>query len=243
VRALYDVGEGDPTPEIVLDTAVPSALELDPSTVFQGDRIRSLLYAENLLFVQGELSMDLGEGLEVTEVEVRDVNTALLHIQVQETASPGFRDLLVVSGPTSVVLADALEVVDGADRRRVVSVEPAVGRQGTMLELEIWTSEAISEVGSVDLGDGIVVLSIVQPEPRCLRVTGWIDLKAPLGERMVLVDDGSRIWSGERFKVLDQAPPTVTCSSASNQSGGLFLVLLGLVGLLRRKELSSQNGR
>ena len=241
VRAVFDVGEGDPSNELVLETAVPAALGLTPGTLFQGDHIRSVLTAENLVFVQGEVSLDLGEGLELTQVDVRDVDRAVLRIQVDDDAEPGFRDVLVESGPNSILLEQGLVVVDGADRPRIERIEPPVGRQGLNLELEIWTSEPVSGVESVDLGEGIVIQEITQPAANCVRVTGWIDLKAPLGDRMVQLDDGSRVWTGQRFKVLDQAPPPVGCQESPERTGWA-VVLFALLGVLRRKELSARIG-
>jgi len=240
VRAVFAQGEGDPSEELVLNSAVPSAVSLDPGRVFQGDRIRSLLTGVNLVFVQNELDLDFGEGVEVVQIEVRDVDHALVQLQVLDNANPGFRDVLIESGPNAVLLPDSLEVLDGAERPRVVEISPPLGRQGTTLSLEIWTSEPIGAVQSVGLGEGVIVQSITQPQANCIRVQGWIELNAPLGERMVLVDDGQRIWTGERFKVLDQAPPPVGCSSTSPMRSGAGFWGLCLFAFL--KGIRRQNG-
>jgi hypothetical protein len=239
VRAVFTQGEGDPSEELVLNTAVPSAVSLEPGVVFQGDRVRSVLTGANLVFVQDELDLDFGEGVEVVQVDVRDVDHAVVQIQVQDNASPGFRDLEVESGPNAVLLLDSLEVLDGADRPRVTEISPPLGRQGSNLSLEIWTSESIGPVQSVDLGEGVIVQSITQPQANCIRVQGWIDLKALLGERMVQVDDGQRIWTGERFKVLDQAPPPVGCTSASPNNTGAGFWGLCLFAFLKRTKRQS----
>ena len=234
VRALYAQGEGDASEELVLNSAVPTALSLSPNQVYQGDRVRSLLSGENLIFVQDELSAEFDEGLTVFDVDVRDVDSALLEIRVEDDVTPGLYDLLVESGPDSVLLVGALEVLDGEGRPQVEEIIPAVGRQGANLLLEIRTSGPIDSVLSVDLGEGVYVQSIAQPEPNCLRVVGWIDLKAPLGERMVLVDDGHRVWTGQRFDVLDQAPPPVGCGSLPETPSPWLLIPAGLLVFRRR---------
>jgi len=240
VRAVYEVGEGDATDVLVLDTAVPTVLSLTPHAAYQGDIIRTIMQSENMLLVDGDVSVTFGEGVSVNTVEVRDVDTAVIRIEVDGAAEPGFRTMEVESGGLSVVLEDALTIVDGELRPKVERVEPAVGRQGLNIELEIWTSEPIETVESVDLGEGVYVQAVEHLQARCLRVTGWVDLKAPLGERMVLVDDGSRIWTGQSFKVLDQAPPTVGCaasrshSRSSGRSSWYLLLPLLFVGLRRR---------
>jgi hypothetical protein len=247
VRAVYAQGEGDPSEELFLDTAVPAALSLSPDQVFQGDRIRTVLTAANLVFVQGELELEFAEGLEIVQVDVRDVDHVVLQIEVGNTALPGFRDLLVESGPNSVLLPNALKVLRGADRPQVEALRPPLGRQGTDLDLEIWTSEPIGTVQSLDLGEGIIVQSVTQPTPNCVRVQGWIELKAPLGDRMVQLDDGQRIWTGQRFKVLDQAPPPVGCVVVGDRQATplqvLFLPFLGLFYLRRRRAFRPYENR
>jgi hypothetical protein len=234
VRAVYDQGEGDSSEELVLNSAVPTALSLNPDHVFQGDRVRSLLSGENLVFVQGELAVDFGEGVSVTDIDVRDVDSAVLEIRVDEDMPPGVYDLLVESGPNSVLLTGAMEVLDGEERPRVEELIPSLARQGANLLLEIRTSMPIGPVLSVDLGEGVYVKTIAQPEPNCLRVIAWIDLKAPLGERMVQVDDGQRVWTGQRFEVLDQAPPPVGCGTLGNKSSRWLLIPVGILVFRRR---------
>ena len=212
---------GDPSGELLLDSAVPEVLEVDPQFVFQGDQIRAVVRGANLLFLQDDVDVALGQGIEVAAVDVRDVDTLIVRLDVAPDAVPGPRLVSVSSGELGASLSSALQVIDGKERPTVSRLEPPLGRQGSQLELEIYTSKALDEVYQVDLGEGILVQEVLQLEDSCIQVKGWIDENAPLGERMVTVDDGERIWSGEAFKVLDRSPAPVGCSTqgSSGASG------------------------
>ena len=213
VAAVFEAGEGEKSLELVLDTAVPKVVDFLPELVYQGDQIRGEVSAENLLFAQDDVEIVLGQGIVVTQIDVRDVDSLIVRIEVDSAALPGFRTADVESADFEVSLAEAVQVIDGMERPKITSLSPPVGRQGSRLELEIYTSTPIGEVYSVDIGEGVIVQEIHQPERNCIRVVGWIDENAPLGERMLTVDDGARIWTGQAFKVLDKSPAPVGCSA------------------------------
>ena len=98
VTAVYDAGEGDASAELVLNSAVPRILEIDPQLVFQGDQIRAELHSENLLFVQDDVQLNFGQGIEVSQVDVRDVDTLIVRLEVAPDAVPGSRLVSVQSG-------------------------------------------------------------------------------------------------------------------------------------------------
>ncbi|MEC7242807.1 MAG: hypothetical protein VXW32_16355 [Myxococcota bacterium] len=237
VTAIYDAGEGDASAEVLLDSAVPRILEVDPQLVFQGDQIRAELHSENLLFVQDDVQLNFGQGVEVSQVDVRDVDTLIVRLEVAQDAVPGPRVVSVQSGAFSSSMVSAVQVIDGKERPKVSGLNPSVGRQGSDLQLEITTSKALAGVYEVDLGEGILVQEIRQVGESSIVVNAWIEDDAPLGERMVTVDDGERIWAGEFFKVLDRSPAPVGCAAqaATPFSWAASLFVLASIRSRRRK--------
>ena len=138
VTAIYEAGEGDPSGELLLDSAVPEVLEVDPQFVFQGDQIRAVVRGANLLFLQDDVDVALGQGIEVAAVDVRDVDTLIVRLDVAPDAVPGPRLVSVSSGELGASLSSALQVIDGKERPTVSRLEPPLGRQGSQLELEIY---------------------------------------------------------------------------------------------------------
>ncbi len=236
VSAAYDVGESDPSDPITLDSHVPKVSELVPDEAYQGDHIRVEIIGVNLLFVQGDLVVDLGGGLEVEEIDVVDVNLARLLVAVSKNASPGMRAVDVISGDVVVSLDDAFEVVDGAELPHLESVEPTFVTQGTEAELLIQASAPFADLPQVTLGEGVVVSQVAWVADGQLRLQLAIEPDAPLGEHDLEVDDGERIYGGLTVQVRDDPPATTSCSTHPGSLGSWGAWVVVLAGTLRRRD-------
>ncbi len=231
VAARFDVGVGDATDEVEIDSAVTRLLKVEPSTLFQGDRVRVFLEGENLLFVQGEVDVDLGVGIDVSEPEVANVDGLSVMVEVQQDAPTGMTDVRVRSGSLDAIKPSGIVLLDGAQRPRLVRIHPQSARQGDAIEIQVDASDPFGDLPVADLGAGIIVQSLEALGESQVRLLVEVAANAPLGERFVELDDGVRIYEGVSFQVFDQVQPTSGCgvtrgSGRSFPLGALLLVAL-----------------
>ncbi|MCP4810394.1 MAG: hypothetical protein GY884_34080, partial [Proteobacteria bacterium] len=236
VAALFDFPELDATWEggrseaASFDAAVPVLHSLEPGQAWQGDSVRLSLVGSYVLFAAGDVEVDLGDGVTVVGIEVDSVDRAVVSLEIHDDAAVSERDLVVRSGEVELELEAVFSVLDGADRPGVTAVSPSSAVQGESLTLSIELSQAPAGEVDVSLGDEIVVES-VSVDGTTVSAEITIGAQAALGDRAVLVDDGTRIFSGSELQVRDAtSPPSTGCGSVG--LGPWWLVLLAL----RRKD-------
>lgn len=238
VRAVYEAGPGDASEPFEVDGVLPSADALVPDEAWPEDSVRLLLTGTYLVLVDGEVSVDLGAGVEVVGVEVRDVDTAWIDIYVDPSAAAGPRMLTLQSGPVTLEVPDAFDVLDGGGRPRLDAVDPEFVRQGVETELVFTVVGGLEGLPTVDLGEGVIVES-VWVEGDTVHVLCAVANDAALGERVPTIDDGVRVLDGVRFEVKDGvAPAADVCGLPAAPSG--WLGLGGLVLLVRRRREASR---
>lgn len=226
VTAVYGEGEGDASDPLEVVAAIPEVTGLDPSEAWPGDHVRLQLTGSYLLLAQEEVTASLGEGITVT-VEVRDVDSAVLDVEIDPAAVPGLRDLVLQTPSGEAVEAMAVTVLDGADRPRLVSEELTL-RQGEVAALTLeYVGDMATSTPAVDLGEDIVVESVTAVDG-ALTVSCAVSGAAALGERAVVVDDGVRLFDGVTVNVLNATTQGTGCASAP----GAWSLALALVGLL-----------
>ena len=230
VRARFDVGVGDASDAVELDVLAPSIEGLEPDAGYQGDALTVRVTGDYLLLAQDDVDAGLGEGVEVLDVQVVDVDRAELSVLVADDAEQGPRDLLLRSGDLVLSLQDAFEVLDGAGRPALTAIEPDALRQGDVETVVIEATELASDDVLVDLGDGVLIEE-VRVDGATLEIDVVVDPNAPIGTHLVTVDDGLRVLEGVDLRVRDALPPPETCSTVGGVPvvGGLVLVLFGLV--------------
>ena len=232
VSAVFDVGEGDRSKVLVLDSARPQVLDVDPQQMYQGESLRLTVEGAYLLLVDGDVTADLGEGVTVGDIEVLDVDRCTMEIEIAETAPVGDRVLRLSTNGVEVADASIL-VMDGQDRPALVDIEPDRMTQGESALLRIRSSVPLADVPLVDLGEGIVVEKVTLSDD----TTVLVDVVAgyqTVGWRSVELDDGQRVLSGVEFEVEPWAPPVETCGHVP--ASGAVLVLVGLAVSRRRSD-------
>jgi hypothetical protein len=235
VAARFDVGTGDATLPLEIDSAVVRLVHVEPTTLFQGDRVRLFMEGENLVFVQGEVDVGLGAGIEVGQPEVSNVDGLSVLVEVTDSAPTGMVDVRIRSGSLDAVLDGVIAVLDGAQKPALVRVHPESARQGETLEIQVDASSVFEDTPVADLGEGIIVQSLERVGESRVRLQVDVARNAPLGEHVVEVDDGVRIYGGVTFQVFDQAQPTTGCAISRRRPGTSVLVLLSLVAILLRR--------
>jgi hypothetical protein len=238
VRARYAAGLGDPTASLEIDAVVPQVTAIEPTEAWPGDTIRATVHGDYLLLVQGQVALSLGSDVEVSGVEVIDVDHFVANLSIQPEAGAGSRVVTVTSPSGVATLEDAFSVLPPGGKPGLRSAEPDAVEQGQVGELVIFTSGSIGSPASVSLGADIVVESVVV-EPTQIVVTYAVAPNAGLGKRQISVDDGTRVLDGVSLEVEDYRPPSIgTCSAIPGRFVSFFPLFAGF-GLLRRRRLPS----
>ncbi len=232
VSALYDVGEGDRSEPLVLDSARPRIDAIEPESVWQGESLTLEIEGSYLLLVEGDVDLDLGPGIDIRSIEVVDVDRCRVQLEVEEGAAIGPRDLLLSSGGVQISGDAELWVQDGSDRPALISLEPDSLTQGESGTLRLRASEPFEDLPLVELGEGVVVERVVESTDDTVLIDVVIGPTAPIGWRPVEADDGRRLLGGVEFRVRAYAPPVETCG---HTGGSPSWLLLGLLSLLWRR--------
>ena len=248
VEAIFDtpLGEriGDASATIAIDAAVPRLDPPSPDSGWGGDRLRVVVTGENLLFTQGRVSLALGDGVIVRELDVRDVATLVATIEIDPSAATGARTLTVTSADETLSRAGAFVVWAAEDRPRVLSVLPDRLRRGGVASLLLETAGGLSsDTPEVWLGAGVLVQGVA--------VVGddvWVEVAvtedAPLGEHTIEIDDGVRVLTGPTLEVLRPTAETQrSCSAGGTNGGGWLAALVGLLAARwRRRQRDDSRG-
>ncbi|MCK6519007.1 fibronectin type III domain-containing protein, partial [Myxococcota bacterium] len=239
VSAVYDAGEGDLSEPIFLDVALPSLDLLSPSEAWSGEQVRARLVGDNLLLVQDEVSLSLGDGVVVREISVSTVDELSLLLEIAEDAAAGKRELLLTSGSVSLSVPDAFEVLGGDGGPRLLTLSPESVRQGERATLCVTASAPFYATPSVSLGEGVVIESttLTAADTACAELV--VEPQAALGDRVARVDDGRRLYTNLSVQIRDNLnPPTESCASAPAGASAIGAAL-ALSVLRRRRRVST----
>ena len=235
VSAVYDGREGDRSAPLLMHTSISEITRVEPSKAWQGDQVRVNVVGETLLLSQGAASLDLGEGIEIADVQVVDANYAVFTLNIANDAAEGPREGTLTSGDMTLPLPDDFNVLAYADRPALVQITPDQARQGEQLDIEIQANFDIFATPTLDLGEGVIVES-VEAEGDTVTLHASVTWTAPVGVRSVTVDDGSRVLSGVNFRVRNASTePAGRCSTAPGPRGLLPVWLLGALLSLRAR--------
>ncbi len=235
VRGVYAEGEGDFSEPFDVQAIVPALVSLSPAQGWAGEELRLEIVGDHALFVQDEVGVAFGEGVEVESVTVRDVDRLRVHVRLDPAATAGVRDVEVDVAGGRLTLPAAFSVEPDASRPRLVSIDPDRVEQGDSGTLRIGFVGSLAVVPEVSLGEGVVA-EVIEVDGDELVVTYSVAGTAPVGEHDVQVDDGSRIFDGVSLEVRDwRAPVLNTCGSGGGVPGAVGVV--AAVALLRRRRL------
>ena len=236
VTAVYGDGQGDASEPLDLVAAVPTVIGLDPDEGWPGDHVRLQLTGEYLLLADGDVTASLGDGVSVS-VEVRDVDSAVLDVEIDDGALAGPRDLTLSTASGETVGAMAFTVLDGADRPRLVAEDITLHQGEEATVTFSYVGEMATSTPGVDMGEDIVVQS-VSASAGTVSVTCAVSGAAALGDRTVVVDDGVRLFDGVTLTVLNSTTQGTGCASTSAPAA-VSLALVGGLLIRRRKRAHS----
>lgn len=172
-----------------------SILSLYPPRGGQGIELEVRFDATATAFTYGNTSsVDFGDGITVTEVNIDDGWNARASIVIDADAELGVRDVLVNTGNGSYNIQDSFEVVSDS-----FIIEPASGKMGEIIEVGILGSNTSWQSGVTwpNFGDGIEVLDFEVLSDTLAEATISVGTDAAAGWRNVTLDSG-----GDEFTVL-----------------------------------------
>jgi len=236
VTALYDAGFGDASEVLELDVEVPELDPVDPQSAYQGETVRVQLQGASLYLFDEVAAVDFGAGVEVSELEVFDVNGLSAVLMVADDAAVGPSDVSLTGTQGTFTFADAFEILDGATAPRILEVDPIFGIQGDDLTVRVTASEAYAGELDVDGGDDLVVTKATA-DAEVARVKLVINNSARIGNHTLVLDDGVRLWTAE-FEVKERVFTGSTgcrgCATNEAPTPAWALLLL-LFGTRRRR--------
>ncbi len=188
--ACDDAGEGGLPDDDPTDRAAPR-YQLSPTLAGQGQSLVVALRSDQSRFVFGETSLDLGQGITITQVTVEDGYTAFADIVVDPDADLGPRDATILVQDREIPLPGAFQV--RAESIRVV--EPDNGKMGEVLDVAIQGNGTAWErnVSWGGFGKGIDVLEFEVLSPTLATASISIRPDARPGPRDVTVESGSDV--------------------------------------------------
>lgn len=235
VAAVYAPATGDPSEPLDLDLEVPELVHIEPSAAYPGETIILELIGESLYLDEGSAALELGAGVMVEELAVRDAESLRATVAVSEDAEPGTRDLKLQSGWGSLAFAEAFAVLSG-EAPSIVDVSPPALGQGQSAEVQITASEEFAGPVEVQTDPELLLADTPTVEGDVARMVLTATNGAGVGEHQLVIDDGLRVWT-TRIEVVAFTPPTNrSCATAP---GGPALCLLGLVALARRRSVQA----
>jgi hypothetical protein len=97
-----------------------------PTSGIPGQQHEIVIRASGVQFAAGITSVSLGEGIIINYIHVNNSFTLRVGIQIEENASPGNRNLKVISGSQIIDLENAFEVISaGGNLQAILEIVPA----------------------------------------------------------------------------------------------------------------------
>lgn len=193
-------GPSDPSDVVHTDIEVATLDRIQPESAYQGDQVRVRIEGEGLYLSAGDRLIFDGE-IAAQELEVESVDRASAVIAIPDGASTGAYGISLDTEWGTWRFNDVFTVLSGADRPRIVSVEPDEVRQGDEARVAITASVPfdLPEDGLVriEADDDLVIVSDPVVNGERLEVDLVASGGARPGTHTLLLDDGRRLWEAD----------------------------------------------
>ena len=244
VSARFDTSsgyfEGDQSDPVDVTAYPPTILRVAPAAAWPGDTLHIEVQGRYLLLEDGAVSLDLGSGLTVDQLEVIDVDTIEARVQVADSASPGPRTVAIDTDHHTVTAHGAFDVRTDSTRPVIRATNPAFLVRGERERLLVRTNVALPDDPRLDLGPGIVIEDAVRLDDTIARFTVSVASDAVLGDRTPELDIGTRLLSGPTVDIRAPQPAPETLCAATPRTSFGWLSLPALLALFRRRSLGRE---
>lgn len=169
-------------------------------------------------FVAG-VQVELGEGIEITSLEVRDAQTIDLIVNVSPDAAAGPRSILVRSGSATARLDGTLMIIDNRAPVASFIINPSEGTLQSVFQLD--ATDSSDEGGRIvsyqwKISDGTTA--------RGIRVKKEFTKKGTYTVKLTVTDDRGGISTAQKnLEVGTNKPPLVTFSVSPSSGNQLTL--------------------
>lgn len=218
--------EDQAPPEATLATATPS-LRLSPLVGGLGNTIDLGIRGLNTHWEEGDLSVDLGEMIEVGDVEVVGPNDAIVPITINPAATLGYQDVTVRfdrRDPDGEALDPAVVTFEGDEGFLIqpgdVSITPDRARLGETLQIEIVGFNTTLQDGAwVDLGPGVYVNWVEVTDFEHATASISIDQRADPGWHDVAVTNGPVVYRANDAFFIERSSIAIAIDPAAGNRG------------------------
>lgn len=241
VTAVYEAGLGDPSEVLELAVEVP-VLALEPAVVYQGEDLHLRVEGMSLYLLQDQVSLDLGPGVEVTGIDVRDAHALVAHLTVAPEADVGLSDVTLGSTAGTFVFGDRFEIRDGADAPRIRRIAPASMVQGDEVEIALDATVPFAAVPVIGTDEDLLVTSAATVDGTTARFSLAVSGRARIGLHSLSVDDGERLYTIDlqvEEYVARVEPGCGGCATGPDGGAAGFGGLLLALGRRRRRTARS----
>jgi hypothetical protein len=214
---MPEVARGVGAFNIIEPPAAPTLISVTPPQGAQGSTLNITIFGSNTNFVNGTSAAGFGGGVTVNSTTVISPTQIIANITVQNTATIGFRDVIVTTGGEIArenVPGPFLVTSTGAVIPRITEVNPPQGLRGQTLNVTV-TGENTNFVNGTSVisfsGTGITVNSTTVSSPISATANITIAPDAALTFRDVIITTGGEIATAlSAFQVLTgTAPPRI----------------------------------
>jgi len=176
--------------------------ELAPGVAGQGTTLDVAVEATRSTFVFGDTWLDLGDGITIESMTVKDGYTAVATVVVDPDADLGLRDAVVTIGELIVDLPESFTVIEES-----FHIEPDNGKMGETLNVAMLGSSTDWEQGYTwtSFGHGVQILDFNVLTPTLAEARIAIHPDAPPGKRDVAIEDGPKVVSLYKGFTVDRA--------------------------------------
>lgn len=220
----------DPTPTVVGDAA--PVVRLSPRTGGRGMDVTMRIRGTNTQWEEGDVTLDLGEDIEVTSVLVEGPIFASATLTIGEGAALGYRPV-TIAWPD----ADGEQVVDNKTgdegflvQTGGISISPSQVRLGETISIDVVGVNTNFQDGLTwaDFGEGIFVEDFVVIDDLNATAKVSIDQRAIPGLHDVTVFNGPDGWTLMDGLFVDRSAVAIEIDPESgNQGESLFFTLRG----------------
>lgn len=225
--------------------AVSQVTDVGPNSGRQGDTMDVVITGYHL---EDATTASFGAGADAIGIAINIIRIdgptqITVNISINVNASPGLRDVVVVTPLGTATLADAFTVEQAAPC--ILSVEPGSGRQGEILNVLIHGTNLLG-IQSVNFGNGITVNRFTPVDFTTMRVSISIATDAEPGSRDASIANQSATFTlADGFTVEERADGQlslwafITAAIAAGLVTLTFIVILALKR--RRRKPEEQN--